>query len=155
MKQIERIISGGQTGADRAALDFALQNKILIGGFAPRNRRAEDGLISSVYPNLCEAETEDVAERTALNVKYSDATLIFSHGELKGGSKLTKDFAERFGKPVLHIDFSSLTLEQAIEKTRNWLASVDCRVLNIAGARASEDERIYDKTTEFLSELLD
>ena len=77
MIKISKIISGGQTGADRAAMDFALENKIEIGGFVPKNRLAEDGRISEKYLNLVETETEDYAERTELNVKNSDATLLF------------------------------------------------------------------------------
>ena len=88
-RRISRIVSGGQTGADRAAFDYALANEIEIGGFVPKNRAAEDGAIPAKYPNLRETETEDSAERTRLNVLNSDATLIFSHGALAGGSRLT------------------------------------------------------------------
>ncbi len=154
MSKIKKIISGGQTGADRAAFDFALENNFEIGGFVPKNRLAEDGRVSDKYENLIETETENPAERTELNVKYSDATLIFSHGELKGGSLLTLKFSEKYEKPVLHIDFSASSLEKAIEKTRKWLDSTDCKNLNIAGSRASEDAEIYEATIRFLSNLL-
>ena len=150
MKKIRKIISGGQTGADRAAFDFALEAGIESGGFVPKNRAAEDGRISEKYPHLVETETENPAERTELNVINSDATLILSHGELQGGSKLTKEFAEKHRKPFLHVDFSELTIQQAVEKTRIRLDSIDCESLNIAGARASEDAEIYAKTKEFL-----
>lgn len=143
-----KIISGGQTGADRAAFDFALENGFEIGGFVPRNRLAEDGRISEIYPNLIETETP--AERTELNVKNSDATLILSHGDLKGGSLLTKEFAEKYKKPFLHIDFSALSFEQAARKTQKWLDSIGCKNLNVAGSRASEDAKIYDKTKDLL-----
>ena len=153
MMKIRRIISGGQTGADRAAFDFALENRIESGGFVPKNRAAEDGSISEKYPGLIETETENPAARTELNVINADATLIFSHGELKGGSKLTKEFAEKHRKPFLHIDFSEFTIEQAVEKTKIRLASIEGETLNIAGARASEDAEIYGKTKEFLKGL--
>ena len=153
MKKIKHIISGGQTGADRAALDFALENDIEIGGFVPKNRLAEDGTISHKYPNLIETKSEDYAERTELNVKSSDATLILSHGELKGGSLLTKELAEKYKKPLLHINFSALQIEQATEKTQKWLDSIDCKNLNIAGSRASEDTEIYSDTQKFLQKL--
>lgn len=155
MSKIRRIISGGQTGADRAAFDFALEAGIEIGGFVPKNRAAEDGSLSEKYPNLVETETENPAERTELNVINSDATLILSHGELRGGSKLTEKFAEKHRKPFLHIDFSELTINQAVEKTQVWLASINCERLNIAGARASEDAEIYAKTGEFLRRMKD
>ena len=149
----KRIISGGQAGVDRAAFDFALENKIEISGFVPKNRLAEDGKIPEKYPNLIETETEDYSERTWLNVEISDATLILSCGELVGGSKLTGEFAEKYRKPFLHIDFSILTIQQAIEETSKWLDSIECETLNIAGSRASEDAEIYAETKEFLEKL--
>ena len=153
MKKLQKIISGGQTGADRAALDFALASDFETGGWIPKNRLAEDGRISEKYKNLQETETENPAERTELNVKDSDATLMFSHGELIGGSLQTKRFAEDYKKPFLHIDFSALPFEAAIDKTKNWLASIDCKKLNVAGSRSSEDAEIYAKTRAFLEKL--
>ena len=150
LNKIKRIISGGQTGADRAAFDFALETGFEIGGFVPKNRPAEDGRISDKYPNLIETETENPAERTKLNVKSADATLILSHGELKGGSLLTLQFAKKHKKPFLHIDFSALTIEQATEKTQKWLGSIECENLNVAGPRASEDAKIYEETRKLL-----
>lgn len=153
--KICKIISGGQTGADRAALDFALENNIEIGGCIPKNRWAEDGRISDKYPNLIETETESPAERTELNVINSDATLILSHGEPNGGSLLTIEFAEKHQKPFLPIDFSNLSLEKAIEKMKNWLDLMSVETLNIAGSRASEDREIYEKTKYFLTKLFE
>lgn len=153
LNEIKKIISGGQTGADRAAFDFALEKGLEIGGFVPKNRLAEDGRISDKYPNLIETETENLKERTELNVKSADVTLILSHGELKGGSLLTLEFAKKYKKPFLHIDFSALSLEQAARKTQKWLDSIECKTLNIAGARSSEDSEIYEKTKIFLQKL--
>ena len=150
LNKIKKIISGGQTGADRAAFDFALEKGFEIGGFVPKNRPAEDGKISYKYPNLLETETENPAERTELNIKNADATLILSHGELKGGSLLTLQFAKKYKKPFLHIDFSALTVEQAARKTRKWLGSIECENLNVAGSRASEDAKIYEETRKLL-----
>ena len=153
LKKIKTIISGGQTGADRAAFDFALENGIGIGGFVPKGRRAEDGKISASYPNLIEMAKRNYAERTELNVKNSDATLIVSHNKLTGGSLLTKKFAEKHQKPFLHIDFLDASLEESAAKTGKWLASINCKRLNIAGSRASTDPAIYEKTKRFLAEL--
>ncbi len=152
-KIINKITSGGQTGVDRAALDFALENGVAVSGFVPKNRLAEDGRISDKYPNLIETETENPSERTKLNVKNSDATLILSHGKLKGGSLLTKKIAEKCKKPFLHIDFSALPFEQATRKTQKWLDLINCKNLNVAGSRASEDMEIYDKAKIFLQKL--
>jgi len=153
LRKIQKIISGGQTGADRAALDFALANEIETGGFVPKNRGAEDGRIAEKYVNLIETESENPAKRTELNVKNSDATVIVSHGKLIGGSLLTKELAEKHQKPFLHIDFSVTTIERAIAETLKWLDSIDCQILNIAGSRASENAEIYAKTRGFLKEL--
>ncbi len=153
LKKIKTIISGGQTGADRAAFDFALEHRIEIGGFVPKGRRAEDGKISAIYPNLVETAKRNYAERTELNVQNSEATLIVSHGKLTSGSLLTKKFAEKYQKPCLHIDFLESTIEESAKKTRKWLASVKCKRLNIAGSRASTDAEIYEKTKRFLAEL--
>jgi len=153
LKKIKTIISGGQTGADRAALDFALENKIELSGFVPKNRRAEDGRISLTYPNLTETKTVNYAVRTELNVQHSDATLIVSHGPLTGGSRLTKKFAEKHQKPFLHVDFSESNIAESARRARKWLASIKCKKLNVAGPRLSTDAEIYEKTKEFLAEL--
>jgi hypothetical protein len=153
--QIDKIISGGQTGADRAAFDFALEKGIEIGGFVPRERWAEDGEISPQYPNLLETRAKNPARRTELNVKYSDATLILSHGKLTGGSRKTRQLAEKLNKPFLHLDFDEMNLDEAVFKAKRWLESVNCQELNIAGARASKDPRIYEKTRLFLELLFE
>lgn len=152
-EKIKKIISGGQTGVDRAAFDFALENGIETGGFVPKGRRAEDGKIPQKYPNLIETETKNYAVRTELNVLNSDATLIFSHGKLTGGSLLTRKLAKKHKKPFLHIDFEILTIRKAVETVSEWINSIDCKSLNIAGPRASGDAKIYGKTKRFLKQL--
>lgn len=151
--RVRKIISGGQTGADRAALDFALENSLETGGWIPKNRLAEDGRIPEKYPNLRETETEDSAERTELNVRYADATMIFSHGDLKGGSKLTLEMCDKHAKPRLHIDFEKTDFSQAVKKAQQFVIFSNCQTLNIAGARASEDAQIYEKVKDFLEKL--
>jgi hypothetical protein len=151
--KLRKIVSGGQTGADRAALDFAIENGIEIGGFVPLGRLAEDGQISTRYPNLIETLSADPRERTMLNIRHSDATLIVSHGDLSGGTKLTERLAGEYEKPVLHIDLLQRRSSDAVSITRKWLAAADCRILNIAGPRLSEDAAIYDDTRTFLSHL--
>jgi hypothetical protein len=97
---IKKIISGAQTGADRAALDFAIKNDIPHDGWVPKGRIAEDGIIPEKY-NVHEAPTQDYRRRTELNVVHSDGTLILTHGELSGGSALTRTFAQKHKKPYL------------------------------------------------------
>ncbi len=151
---LERIVSGGQTGADRAALDFALANGIPIGGWVPRGRLGEDGPIPERYAGLHETDSPDPAIRTALNVRDSDATLILSHGSLTGGSLLTLQEATRAGKPVLHLDLGRHSPACAGEDLRRWLAATRPRVLNVAGPRASVDPRIAVATKAVLGAAL-
>lgn len=148
--RVIKIVSGGQTGADRAALDFALENGIATNGYVPKGRVAEDGEISPKYPNLIETVSPDPEERTRLNVRSADATLILSHGNLSGGSKLAESFAIEHNKPVLHVDFLKQPLDDAVETSLKWIDSTDCRVLNIAGPRLSEDAEIYEAVKNFL-----
>src|SRR5690349_20784185 len=101
---LKKIVSGGQTGADRAALDVALEHGFEIGGWVPNGRLAEDEPIPNSYANLLEADSTDPSARTILNVRDSDATLIVSHGPLQGGSLLTLQESLKLGRPVLHID---------------------------------------------------
>ena len=147
---IERIVSGGQTGCDRAAFDAALALGIPLGGWVPRGRLAEDGVIPARYPNLREADSADPAVRTEHNVRDSDATLLLSHGSLTGGSALTRELCERIGRPCLHADL----LGPAAERVRGWLARVRPAVLNVAGPRASEDVGIYAAARALLAEVL-
>ncbi len=152
---LSRIVSGGQTGADRAALDVALEKGLEVGGFVPRGRVAEDGAIPERYPGLVETDSEDPTVRTARNVDSSDATLIVSHGPLSGGSLQTLEDARRAGKPTLHLDLNALTETAAVAQLRTWLQAVGPRTLNVAGPRASEDPAIGSATTAVLRAALD
>jgi Circularly permutated YpsA SLOG family len=152
--KFERIVSGGQTGADRAALDVALECGIPIGGWVPKGRLAEDGRIPDRYVGLVETRSPDPAVRTARNVRDSDATLILSHGPLDGGSLLTHDEATRGGKPVLHLDLEELDVAAAADRLRAWLAVIRPGSLNVAGPRASRDPRIAAETGAVLRAAL-
>ncbi len=147
---VTKIISGGQTGVDRAALDFALANGFQLGGWVPKGRRAEDGKTSKKYPNLKETDSKSYSIRTGLNVRDSDATIIIYAGQLSGGSKLTKDLTLKYNKPSLLMDLKKFGPAEAVAIAKKFLESIDCEVLNIAGPRASEDRTIYNRTMEFL-----
>ncbi|MGH7337286.1 MAG: putative molybdenum carrier protein [Myxococcota bacterium] len=151
---LDRIVSGGQTGADRAALDFALANGIRAGGWVPKGRVAEDGRIPERYPDLVETESADPAVRTARNVRDSDGTLILSHGPLDGGSRLTFEEAERAHKPVLHLDLDQMDVAAAAARLQSWLAELRPHTLNVAGPRASRDPRIAAATGAVLAMAL-
>ena len=140
---LKKIVSGGQTGADRAAIDVALECGLEIGGWIPKGRLAEDGPISLHYGGLIESESSDPSVRTCLNVRDSDATLIVSHGPLCGGSLLTFGQAQTLARPVLHLDLTGLGHTEASDQIRMWLRRVDPHTLNVAGPRATEDTAIY------------
>jgi hypothetical protein len=138
----EKIVSGGQTGADRAALDAAAECGLATGGWVPAGRRAEDGRIPVRYRGLVEADSRDYAQRTEWNVRDSDATLVAAFGPPTGGSALTLRLAHRLGRPVLVLDLEALSDDEAAERLATWLAEVRPRVLNVAGPRASHEPRI-------------
>jgi len=151
---LEKIVSGGQTGADRAALDVALEHGLEVGGWIPKGRLAEDGPISHRYGGLLETESADPSVRTALNVRDSDASLILSHGTLRGGSLLTLEEARKLGRSVLHIDLAATPQAAAARQLCEWLQRVDPSTLNVAGPRGSEDTAIYRCVAELLRAVL-
>ena len=147
---LEKIISGGQTGVDRAALDAALEQNIPVGGWCPQGRRAEDGPIPEEYP-LRETPSGEYEQRTAWNVRDSDGTLIIAPAPLTGGTALTQTEADEQGRPVLHVRPSDPV---PIPMIRAWAAENDVQVLNVAGPRASEVNGIYDAARAILDDLL-
>jgi hypothetical protein len=152
--RLARIISGGQTGADRAALDFALARDLETGGWVPKERQAEDGAIPAHYPGLVETGSPDPAVRTSWNVRDSDATLIVSHGPLASGSLLTWHEARRMGRPLLHLDLSAVARDVAVARLCDWLSAVGPATLNVAGPRASEDPAVAAATRALLEAAL-
>src|SRR2546426_6169559 len=118
---LKKIISGGQTGVDRAALDFAIANRIPHGGWCPLGRRTEDGVINPKY-QLNETPSASYAERTEWNVRDSDGTVIFSIAVVsKGGSAKTVEFAIQYRKPWLHLS-KKTNGRKAVEKLARFLA---------------------------------
>jgi hypothetical protein len=152
--RLEKIVSGGQTGADQAALVVACERGLEVGGWVPKGRLAEDGPIPQRYSGLVETESSDPAVRTSLNARDSDATLIVSHGPLTGGSLLTREEVRRWGRPMLHLDLRETTLVMAVARLRLWLDAVDPHTLNVAGPRASEDAAIFAAVVALLRSAL-
>jgi len=147
-----KIISGGQTGADRAALDAAIDCGIPHGGWCPAGRLAEDGTIDAKY-QLDETVSAKYSTRTKANVRDSDVTIIFSHGELMGESLFTKEVAERYSKPYLHIDLNQTT--NPYTELTEFLSGFDKDIkLNIAGPRSSNDPKIYEAVYKVIKELI-
>ena len=148
------IVSGGQTGADRAALDFAIEHNIPHAGWCPRDRLAEDGPLPPHY-ELCETPSCKYAERTEWNVRDTDATLVFSiTANPQGGTRLTLVLAERLGKPVLHLSRDAMSPEAAAEKLQVFLDSHSVRVLNVAGPRASQEPEVVTFVSNVLEQAL-
>ena len=156
-KIVEKIVSGGQTGVDRAALDTALALGISCGGWCPKGRRAEDGPIPARY-KLRETAGADYAERTRLNVRDSDGTLVLvrgaAPGSTGGGTGLTIDIAAELGRPIHIVDLETPETAKNVAATRAWLASAGVRVVNVAGPRESEARGVAAAAASFLADLL-
>ena len=153
---LQKIVSGGQTGVDRAALDvaIALSNElgISVGGYCPKGRIAEDGIIADKYP-LTETTTSSYTQRTEWNVKHSDGTLILSCGKLTKGTALTLKFAKQRQKPFFIVDLSQDTTNIYLDII-SWLTNNQIATLNIAGSRESSSPSIYKEAYSFLEKLL-
>jgi hypothetical protein len=148
---LQKIISGGQTGADRAALDFAIARGILHGGWCPRGRLAEDGPLPARY-QLSETPDSDYSQRTEWNVRDSDATVIFSIAPtLAGGSRQSADLAQRYQKPCLHLS-RERDGDTSARKLRDFLARHDLKTLNVAGPRQSQAPEVARFTREVLEQ---
>ncbi len=148
---VKKIISGGQTGVDRAALDVALEVGLPCGGWCPKGRRAEDGPLPERYP-LQEASSPEYPQRTALNVRDSDGTLIITRGTPDRGTALTLRLAERYQKPCLTLDLSELPDPARV---RAWVEENRVEVLNVAGPRESSQPGIQEQAKAFLRAVLD
>ena len=147
---IEKIISGGQTGVDRAALDSAIALQIPHGGWCPVGRKAEDGRIDERY-RLVELVSTRYGDRTRKNVEDSDGTLILNREMMEGGTALTLIFTRNFNKPVMIIDLDNPPEQRDI---RNWLVSNEIKQCNVAGPRESKRPGIYLQAYQYLHKLL-
>lgn len=145
-----KIISGGQTGVDRASLDVAIELGIAHGGWCPLGRLAEDGRIPDRYL-LRETDSPDYADRTERNVLDSDATLILFRGRCSGGTELTRWHAVRHGRPHLAVNLESAMQAADI---RRWLDENRVETLNVAGPRESYNPGIGAAARDFLLNVL-
>jgi hypothetical protein len=147
---LKKIVSGGQTGVDRAALDVAIVSGIDHGGWCPKGRRAEDGRIPERY-NLQETPRAGYRQRTAWNVRDSDGTLILVRHRLRGGSRYTCDCAIQSGQRYFLARLDAMTSPQSAYQ---WIQEHSIAILNIAGPRATSDPLIYEDARYFLEALL-
>ena len=150
---VHTIVSGGQTGVDRAGLDVGLQLGLDIGGWVPKGRRAEDGTVPVHYP-LREMPSADYPARTEQNVRDSDATLIFCDTTPTGGTALTVKLARKHDKPMRVVRLSDDAENVDPLEVMQWLVQLDVKVLNIAGPRQSEYPAGYARSFDFLRHVL-
>ena len=154
--QIQKIISGGQTGVDRAALDAAIKLQIPCGGFCPKGRLAEDGMIPDFYP-LIEHSSSSYPARTKRNIVESDATLVLKRETLTRGTSLTIKLCKELRKPCSVINMSIITegeLPLMVNGFKVWLLLHQIKTLNVAGPRESSTQGIYSQAYSLLLQLL-
>lgn len=153
--KIKKIISGGQTGADRGGLESAIECNLEYGGYIPLHRKAEDGIVPLRYVNMVEIPSNDYKARTKLNVQDSDVTLIFCHGAPKGGSKFTVDCCKMMKRDhlVIDLDFSFEGCLMELEEFFQGILFNDL-VVNIAGTRESHSEGIQVEVKTLMSRLV-
>ena len=150
---IKKIISGGQTGADRAALDVAINLGVPHGGWVPKGRLAEDVPIHQKY-QLKEMPTESRPARTVQNVIDSDGTLIIARGKLTGGTDFTRKMTLKHGKQLLGIDLNLTDHYDAASLIASWIKMQKVKAMNVAGPRASKDSEIYRDVVTILEKTI-
>jgi hypothetical protein len=147
---ITRLVSGGQTGVDRAAMDAAMAAGISVSGWCPKTRKAEDGVIPEIYP-LTETPGAEYDQRTEWNVRDSQGTLLLISGTIFGGSLHTKNCCQHYDKPFLVVDLSETA---NFDEVVTWLALNNVHILNVAGPREGHCAGIYEKAKTYIEELL-
>ncbi len=146
---IEKIISGGRTGAGRAALDAAMKLGIAHGGWVLNGKMTEDGPLSDKY-DLKEMPDQNHSERTKNNIKEACGTLILSHGKFREHFDFIKKMSERFSKPMLHVDLQTTIAFNAATLINDWIVDNDIRILNVTGPRDERDPKIYQATLDII-----
>lgn len=147
---VKKIVSGGQAGVDRAALDVAMALGTPCGGWCPADRSAEDGVIPERYP-VQPLPSGGLRKRTEWNVRHSDGTLILACGPLTGGTLLTRNLCLKHQKPHLVVD---LDTDASAAPVLQWLREHGIQVLNVAGPRESSCPGIHERASRFLRKLL-
>lgn len=154
MIKVKKIISGGQTGVDQAALDAAINCGIAYGGWLPGGRKTEAGPLSSKYI-MDEMVSSAYPDRTRKNVEAADATVIISKGLLSGGSMLTHTLAVSLDKPCLHIDLLGCDVVQRARAAAGWIEDNSFATVNFAGPRLSSDTSIYASAYELIVKIIE
>ncbi len=149
---VTTLLSGGQAGAERAVLDWAIENQVEHGGWCPQGRRAEDGIISPVY-ELRETRTRNYAEATERNIRDSDATLILTIArKLSGALKNTIDTAKRARKPTLHLS-KNVPIAENARRLQEFIVDEGISRLHVTGSRSSDEAGIEEFVTSLFTQL--
>jgi predicted Rossmann fold nucleotide-binding protein DprA/Smf involved in DNA uptake len=151
---LRKIISGGQTGADQAGLDAAIDVGFPYGGYIPRSRKTEVGPLSVKYDKMIEIGSSDYRTRTMLNVSASDGTVVFTYGPPEGGSGLTLRLAFGRGKSVFHVDLNKKSPKQWMWEITTWIIEKDIEVLNVAGSRKSKASEIHGVVYTIITDII-
>lgn len=145
-----KIVNGGQTGVERAALDVAMNNDIACGGWCPKGRRAEDGALAEKYP-LVEGDTPSPTKVFEQNVRDSDGTLLLGWGDMQGTTLKVVAIGARLKKPIFYAD---LQKKPTVDEAENWARKFNTKVLHVSGAKTSEVPSAYEEAHAFLMKLL-
>ncbi|HUV76651.1 MAG TPA: putative molybdenum carrier protein [Desulfobacterales bacterium] len=146
---IRKIISGGQIGADQAALDVAIKLGFPHGGWIQKGRKTQSGIVPAKY-QLKELPTAGYKQRIEQNIIDSDGTVIISHGEPTGGAEYSRKMADKHRRPCLHVDLKESSTFVIASKINTWVLENNIEVLNVTGSRASEDSTIYKDTMDIV-----
>lgn len=149
-----KVISGGQTGVDRGALDAALDHGFPCGGWCPPGRMAEDGPIDDIYP-MSEMAYGSYPERTRQNIIDSDGTVIIYSGKPEGGTKVTLENCLQLGKPYELINTQETPVREAAGLIMSFIQSRSINILNVAGPRQSKNPELYDYAYKTVSLVLE
>lgn len=150
---LKKIISGGQIGADQAALDAAIKYNFSHGGWIQKGRKTQSGILPEKY-HLKEMSVSGYKERIEQNVIKSDGTVIISHGDLSGGADYSQKMAEKHNRPCLHINLKQTPAFIASSEINTWTIENDIEVMNVTGSRASEDSDIYRDTVYIIEGVI-
>jgi hypothetical protein len=146
---VHKIVAGGQSGAERGALDAALSLSLPYEGMCPKGRRAEDGPIAPRY-NLLEAPNGDHEQRTSYNITRGDGVLICTFGRLVGPHRLTSELCEKLGKPWLYLDLNAEATDDAVARVSLWLKQHRVQTLTVAGGQECEGAGLHGAVKDLL-----
>jgi hypothetical protein len=146
---IKKIISGGQPGVERAALDAAVKLNIPHSGWTYKSRRTDEGILPDKY-NVKESANAGFSERIEKNVLDSDATAIITHGSLTIGLKIVRDFAEKHNRPYLHVDLNENPLNKAAALIRKWMINNELEAIYFTGLKSTEGSNITQEVIKII-----